>query len=296
MTQKEGVYDQTSEQYHASDALSRSKLWTFKQLPYKFWYQYLSGQYEKPKASKAFYVGSLVHTLVLEPHLFETEYCTQPILEELPPAVLLKDVGREQYEQIKGVRAEIAARNKIIWDEFVKDIESKAVVTDAELTVANGMKQSVLANHTAVELMQGAQFEKSIYWEHKATGLICKARPDIWNGAVVCDLKTTIDASFRGFQSSAYKDGYFLQAAMIYEGLKSIGEPFSTFVFICVEKSAPYATALYVLDDEALQFGIDMFHALMPRIARCIEKNVWPDYGVQKLTAPRYANLENDIE
>ena len=296
MTQPLGVFDLSNEQYHASEGISRSKLWTFKELPYKFYYKYLSGDYAKPKETKAFYLGSLVHTLVLEPHLFDQEYCMAPVLEPMPEAVLLKDVGREQYEQIKAVRAEIAARNNAIKTEFEASLSSKAIVNENDLALANAMRSAVMRNSTAAELMEGAKMEKSIYWKHEPTGLICKARPDIWQGRIVSDLKTTLDAGFRGFQLTAHKDGYFLQAAMIYEALKSIGEPFENFVYICVEKTAPHAMGLYMLDEETLQFGIEMFHALMERIAICFEKNVWPDYGIKKLTKPRYATLESDIE
>jgi hypothetical protein len=296
MTQALGVFDLTNEQYHASEGISRSKLWTFKQLPHKFWHQYMSGEYERPKESKAFYMGSLVHTLVLEPHLFETEYCLKPQLEKMPPEVRKKDVGAEMFEQVKAARAAIAVRNTAIAEEFQANLTAKSLVSEDDLAMANAMRNAVMANNTAVDLLTGAKIEKSIYWKHEATGLICKTRPDIWNGRIVADLKTCNDAGYRGFQLAAYKDGYFLQAAMMYEGLKSIGEPFHNFVYVCVEKTLPYSVALYMLDDDALQFGIDMFHSLMERIAQCYEKNVWPDYGIQKLTVPRYATLEVESE
>jgi hypothetical protein len=296
MTQALGVFDLTNEQYHASEGISRSKLWTFKQLPHKFWHQYMSGEYERPKESKAFYMGSLVHTLVLEPHLFDTEYCLKPQLEKMPPEVRKKDVGAEMFEQVKAARAAIAVRNTAIAEEFQANLTAKSLVSEDDLAIANAMRNAVMANNTAVDLLTGAKIEKSIYWKHEATGLICKTRPDIWNGRIVADLKTCNDAGYRGFQLAAYKDGYFLQAAMMYEGLKSIGEPFHNFVYVCVEKTLPYSVALYMLDDDALQFGIDMFHSLMERIAQCYEKNVWPDYGIQKLTVPRYATLEVESE
>jgi hypothetical protein len=296
MTHPLGVFDYTNEQYHASEGISRSKLWTFKQLPHKFWHQYMSGEYERPKESKAFYMGSLVHTLVLEPHLFDTEYCLKPQLEKMPPEVRKKDVGAEMFEQVKAARAAIAVRNTAIAEEFQANLTAKSLVSEDDLAIANAMRNAVMANNTAVDLLTGAKIEKSIYWKHEATGLICKTRPDIWNGRIVADLKTCNDAGYRGFQLAAYKDGYFLQAAMMYEGLKSIGEPFHNFVYVCVEKTSPYSVALYMLDDDALQFGIDMFHSLMERIAQCFEKNVWPDYGIQKLTVPRYATLEVESE
>lgn len=296
MSQPLGIVDCSNDEYHASEGISRTKLWNFKKLPYKFWYQYLSGEYEAPKESKPFLLGSLVHTLALEPELFDKEYCLMPTLESMPAAVLLKDVGREQYEQIKTARTEIQERNKALMDEFKNNLQTKTVVEESTLVHAHGMSEAIWGTSVFKEIMNGALVEKSIYWRHKATGMICKARPDIWKGSLVGDLKTVSDASPRGFQSAAYKHGYFLQAGMIYEGLRIIGKPFEKFVFACVENTKPYATAFYVLDDEALQFGIDMYHALMERLARCYADNIWPDYGISRLMAPSYATIDEGFE
>lgn len=268
MTQPLGVFDYTIEQYHASEGLSRSSLWTFKQLPYKFWYEKLSGQYETPADTEAFILGDLVHSMTLEPDTLNDRYMVMPNIDRRTKS------GKELYAQV------------------MIEAAGKQLVKPETMAMAEDMSRSLLSNLTVCELLRDAKMEKSIYWKHEPTGLICKARPDVWQGHIVSDLKTTIDASFRGFQNSAYRYGYFLQAGMIYEALKSIGEPFHNFVNICIEKTKPYAKGLYMMDDEAVQFGIDMFHALMERIAICYEKNMWPDYGVQKLTIPNYATFE----
>lgn len=272
MTQQLGVLDYTNEQYHASEGLSRSSLWTFKQLPYKFWYEKLSGQYEPPADKEAFMLGELVHAMTLEPNEFNDRYMVMPNIDKRTKS------GKELYAQV------------------MIEAAGKTLVKPETMMLAEQMSGALMNNTTICDLLRDAKMEKSIYWKHETTGLICKARPDIWQGRIVSDLKTTLDAGYRGFQLSAYKFGYFLQAAMIYEALKSIGEPFHNFVFICIEKTAPYSIGLYMLDDDALQFGIDMFHSLMERIAIAYETNVWPDYGIQKLCIPRYATLEVEGE
>lgn len=267
-----GVIDCSNEQYHASEGMSRSKLWKFKQLPHKYWYEHLSGNFDRPAESEAFLLGNLVHTLVLEPHLIDERYVSIPQIDRR------------------------TKQGKIDYDEFLSSANGRSLVKPEILDMAVAMSAVITKNETAMHLLEGAVFEKSIYWTHEPTGILCKARPDVWNGHVVCDLKTTKDASYRGFQSAAYKDGYFLQAAMIYEATKSIGKPFDNFVFMCIEKEKPYSVGLYMLDEDALQFGIDMFHSLMQRFAECQRTNVWPDYGIQKLCIPKYATLETEIE
>lgn len=268
MTQPLGVFDYTNEQYHASEGLSRSSLWTFKQLPYKFWYEKLSGQYEPPADKEAFILGDLVHSMTLEPDTFNDLYMIMPNIDKRTKS------GKELYAQV------------------MIEAAGKTLVKPETMLLAEDMCRSLLSNTTVCDLLRDAKMEKSIYWKHEPTGLICKARPDIWQGRIVSDLKTTQDAGLRAFQMSAYKYGYFLQAAMIYEALKSIGEPFHNFVNMCVEKTKPYAVGLYMLDDEALQFGLDQYNYLMESIYKCYETNVWPDYGIQKLTIPNYATME----
>lgn len=272
MTHPLGVYDLSNEQYHAGEGLSRSNLWTFKKLPKQFWYEKLSGKYERPKETEAYLLGNLTHTLVLEPKLFDSQYFVMPKVNRTTKQ------GRADYA------------------EALEQSQGKTLINEDQLIQAQSMRDSVFANETAVQILESAKTEKSLFWTHEPTGLLCKSRPDILNGAIAGDLKTTLDASERAFQSDAYKSGYFLQAGMTYEACKAIGEPFKKFVFICVEKKAPFSVALYILDDEALQFGIDMFHALMERIAVCFENNVWPDYGVRRLLTPGYAKIDEGYE
>lgn len=272
MKQPLGELNYSNEEYHASEGLSRSSLWLFKQLPKKFWYEKLSGQYQRPKETEAFLIGNLAHTMILEPELFDSQYFVMPKVNRTTKQ------GKADYA------------------EALEQSQGKMLINEEQLIQVQSMKDSVYGNETAMQILTGAKIEKSLYWKHEATGLICKSRPDILNGAVAGDLKTTVDASYRAFQSDSYKSGYFLQAGMAFEACKSIGEPFEKFVFICVEKKAPFSVGLYILDDEALQFGIDMFHALMERIAVCFEKNVWPDFGVSRLSAPNYAKIDEGFE
>jgi hypothetical protein len=263
-----GIHSITNEQYHQSEGISRSVLWTFKELPQKYWYQYLSGDYERPKESEAYLIGNLVHTALLEPHL----------------------MGEQYYEMPKVNRT--TKQGKLDYEAAMAESGGRTLVNEPQMRQGLDMVSSLISEQLVTDVISGAQFEKSIYWRDQETGIMCKCRPDIWNDPLCGDLKTTDDASPRGFQLSAVKYGYFLQAAMLYEGLKSIGMPFEKFLFICVEKKKPYPVGMYLLDDEALQYGLDLFHSLLRRFAVCQINNEWSGYGVQSLTAPKYATLE----
>lgn len=266
---KDGIYEISNEEYHAAKGLSRSALWTFKQLPQKYWYEYLSGQFERPADKESYIIGSMLHTMLLEPQLFDDVYHVMP------------KVNRATKQ------------GKIDYQEALEASQGRTLINQEQLIQVLAMADSLKEQDVVRDILaKGAIFERSFFWTDPDTGVQCKSRPDIWNSPLCADLKTTEDAGYRSFQSSAYKYGYFLQVAMIYEALKAHGFECEKQLFICVEKKPPYSVGLYLLDDEALQFGREQFRSLIRNFAECLEKEVWPDYGIQMLMIPKYATME----
>ena len=75
---KDGVYDISNEQYHASEGISRSKLMLLDKSPYHFWYETMSGFAEKQESTPAMNIGSAFHTMLLEPAKFQMEFAVAP--------------------------------------------------------------------------------------------------------------------------------------------------------------------------------------------------------------------------
>ena len=61
---------------------------------------------------------------------------------------------------------------------------------------------------------------------------------------------------------------------------------------MAVEKESPYAIGIYKLDDEALEFGANEFDTLMIELNKYIQKNEFPDYGIQTLSIPAWIKME----
>ena len=267
-----GTHDIPIDIYHSSEGISRSVLMEFKKSPYHYQQKYLI-QSEPSQPTPAMILGNLIHTLTLEPSMFDDEFVIMPKFDRRT------NVGKVGYHAFQ---ATISGRLAISEDDFTK---------------AQNIAQAVRQHELGGSLLEDMDVERSLYFSHKPTGIQCKVRPDAWSGSIVVDLKTTADASFRPFQSSAFKYGYFLQAGMIAEALHSMGITMERFVFIAVEKEFPYAVGIFVLDNEALLWGINHFNELMYNYASCLEKDKWPSYPVQSLTLPRYANYDtNEIE
>lgn len=268
----DGIYDITNEQYHAADGISRSQLMLLDKSPYHFWYQVLSGMAERRAATPAMNVGSAFHTLLLEPNLFDEEYCVLPNLDR----------------RTKG--------GKAMYEEFVAENQGKIVLTQDQIEQVLLMVEQVKSHEIVKTLLDEAQFEQSIFWTDLETGIQFKARPDIWSAKMVVDLKTTVDAAAYKLQRSALEYGYYLQAGMAYEACKQMGKPFEMFVILAVEKEMPHAPAVFMMDDDALQFGIDQFQRYKKMLADCMSSDKWDTYPVQELSVPAYAvkQLENE--
>jgi exodeoxyribonuclease VIII len=269
---KPGIYDITNEEYHFSEGISRSGLMTFSKTPRHYWNQYLKEDREPEKSTPAKEFGAAFHPYILEPHLFKRDFV---------------------YEDMKVDKR--TKKGKEYIKKFTEDNVGKTILTYDEYQTLLGMVNSINADPFILELIQKASYEKSIYWIDPDTGVLCKCRPDILheigaNVVIVCDLKTTINASEKAFQRSVYNYGYHVQAAMISEGIKAqMNRQVDEFIFIAVEKLKPYLTAIYFLDKNAIEKGREEFKKLLVQYKECLEKNNWPGYEQKYITLPSWA-------
>jgi exodeoxyribonuclease VIII len=203
--------------------------------------------------------GSLVHCAVLEPDELGKRYSRC--------APRNTKAGKEQA-------ADLAARG----------IEA---VSDSDWALAIAMSRAVRQHPAAAALLAHGKAEQSFWWDDPATGLRCKCRPDWYYATTVVDLKTTTDASPRGFAKSVAAFRYHVQASHYLSGLHGA----KRFAFIAVEKSYPHLVAVYELDAEALQLGNELRQRDMRVITDCRATSEWPGYsdGVQTLSLPKWA-------
>jgi hypothetical protein len=105
-----------------------------------------------------------------------------------------------------------------------------------------------------------------------------KCRPDAWKPGLLVDLKTTVNADPKEFGRTAYNLGYEQSAAHYTDGVFHATGERLPFIFVLVEKTAPYLVSVVQLDDDALTAG----RALNDRAKRiytdCNETGIWPGY------------------
>jgi hypothetical protein len=252
----------SNEQYHADPAVSASHLHAVAKSPYHYWSRYLDPKRSAPEPTAAMRLGSLVHCAVLEPGELAGRYGV---------------CGPRNTKAGKEQAADMAAAG----------IEA---VTGSDMELALAMADAVRSHQAAAELLRNGKAEQSFWWDDAATGLRCKCRPDWYDGATVVDLKTTTDAG-PGFARSVATFRYHVQASHYLAGLHGA----ERFVFLTVEKTAPYAVAVYELDAAALAAGDELRQRDMRVIADCQATKEWPGYGdtCQPLSLPSWALTAN---
>lgn len=268
---EDGVHNISNEEYHSSDGISRSALMLLDKSPYHFWYEKLSGLVDKKESTPAMNIGSAFHTLLLEPELFDNEFTVMPKIDRRTKA------GKEKYEK------------------FALLTSGKILLTDEQYIQALSMAQELKNHEIVTTLLEGANFEQSIYWTDKETGLQFKTRPDIWSRKMIVDLKTTADANKQSFTRSAVKYGYYLQAGMAFEACRAIGEPFEMFVILAVEKEKPYVPSIFIMKEWALQKGIEKFQEYKTKLKECFDSYTWPGYPIEELGYPDYM-IKNEVQ
>lgn len=119
--------------------------------------------------------------------------------------------------------------------------------------------------------------------------MLLKARPDILHEHFIVDLKTSRDASPKGFQRSMCEGGYHIQAAMIIDAVKAIDKrEVQTFINIVIEKEYPFSVGVYVIDQAAVEFGRTQYKTALRNLKVAREANSFLDYETQVIGLPNW--------
>lgn len=268
---KNGVYNISIEDYHSGAGYSRSKLIHFNKSPLHFYHEAFGNpEQKKPadviKKANPLEFGNALHTYILERDDFDKRYIALPKLN----------------------RATIAGKNA--HQALLSKADGKQLICAETLSEIEAMAQSIELHQDAKALISDADYEKSLFWTDPDTGILCKVRPDIWHNNFICDLKTTQSGALRDFQKSVYAYSYHIQAGMIQEALKHVlGVDMQNFIFVAIEKEAPYAVAVYRLDPLAVSLGVTKFKNILQGIKQCQETNHWPSYPTEWIAVPKWA-------
>ena len=270
-----------SEVYHSMPALSNSGLKTLLDCPAKYYYKYLSGEYEY-KEKPSFKIGKAAHMYLLEGRKeFEKVYWHNPY-SEFKKDELVKKLQELGYDD--------SIKKFLVTDlmEMLLDkegIEPKAIhLTKSELNQVVCMTRNALNDKRAKNaLSQKGEPELSIFWQDEKTGVWLKCRPDFlpYDCNIVPDYKTAESVRPEEFYKSFIKYGYYIQAAMYRMGIKAVtGVDVDSFFFIAQEKEPPYITQFYnPRQEDFITWGEKKIYAAIEKYKECESTGIWNTYS-----------------
>ena len=220
------------------------------------------------KRTAALEFGDAAHCYILQPKEFERRFTAMP-------ATIKVKRGKE-YEAFQSANA------------------GKTLLAGDDIEALVGMADSFRSHKTA-SIFLGSDSgiaEMSCFFTDPETGILCRIRPDFLpGGAVICDYKTTENASPSEFQRSCVKYGYDIQAGFYTLGMELLTGIPHRFMFIAQEKKPPYEIAVYEASPDFIERGRAKAVSLLETLKTCRETGIYPGYPdeIQTLDLPSWA-------
>ena len=260
------LIDMPNEEYHSHrEYISASQIKDLLKNPYKFFHPV------EQEHKKAFDTGSAIHSLLLEPENFKNEFSVAPRCDKRTKK------GKED------------------WQKFLDESKGKIVLESADYDNCIKIARSTLNIPEVVNLLKNGVSEKSFFITQE-DGTKMKVRPDRYRADIntIIDVKSCRDASPDAFKRDIASYQYYVQASYYIDTLGA-----DKFIFLAVEKTAPYMVGIYELTREDLDRGRELIKKALAT-SKQPEKYTKPLYvgtngeAVQTLTLPNYIHYDNE--
>lgn len=281
------IIGQSNADYHATEAVSASKLRTFARNPGgpQLYYQkyILRALPDEPSEAKSY--GTALHCAILEPQKFSDTVAV------LPEGIDRRTkAGKDAYVAFEALSA------------------GKTVISSAALSLIE-QQVAMLAGHSAAMTLLHRGVPE-ISWRVKSRGFpnipAMQCRTD-WFNSEGCDLtdgrpyvvdikscNTLEEDAFGSFIRSARDHNYDHQAALYMAILATLGVECRDFFFIALEKQAPLGVSVYRMSEYNLGRADESLSGLLGQLDNCYKTNTWPNTqpGIQELKIRRFREVD----
>jgi PDDEXK-like uncharacterized protein DUF3799 len=260
MISKPGVYEMTSEQYHAdpvcepslSSFLARILL-TASPHHARFASPRLNPDFER-EDKEIFDLGTCAHAYILEGS----------------SAFSIIDAADWRTKDARAARdaARISRKTPILAHRWA-DVQAMAEAAERQLAEFEDEPRP----------FTGGSAEQTLVWQEG--DVWCRARTDCLHAdhRTIDDLKTGAgSANPDVFARTLFNSGFDVQAAFYLRGLKALFNVEGSFRFIAIENTAPYALSVVGLDPAALELADRKVRRALSLWKACLESGRWPAY------------------
>ena len=182
------------------------------------------------KRTEALDFGSLAHDMILSPHELSAKY----LFVENPKLDMRIQSNKD----------------------LVADAEARGLIVVAK-NLADNVRECIEAHRGLFnQYLNDLQGSCEVSYFAQIDGVDCKCRADFLSNDEnrIIDLKFVKDATPQGFSKACADYGYHIQNALYCDLIGA-----SEFLFIAIEKEAPFMCGIYKLSPEAIDLGRDLY-------------------------------------
>jgi hypothetical protein len=285
------IRGEAPELYHANDAVSSTRLMDMR-IPRLYHMRHVVKTLPR-EDKREFDIGTAAHCLILEGRkALEERTVLQPATYPCP---LYSKGGKMLTSKPWHNGADYCKS----WTRAANE-DGKTILTAEDFATIDKMAQAVEENPDAVALLTGGESEVTFRVQHPAFAV--QARADHWHadeksvahsesrlwfdGQPICvDLKTC--DTIEQFRAHYFQHRYYYRAAfyrdVIADALGMTELP--AFVFVAVEKSAPWRCEVFEPMESDLELGRAEMLADLKTLRGCFESGIWSGskLGVQPI-------------
>lgn len=280
----------SNEAYHSRPEFSSSQLKDMLRSGAHFYSHNIAKEHER-ETKKHLDLGTLAHSLFLEPELFQSEFALLPLNAPRKPTEAMLKAKNPSPETLEKI---------LWWERFEAKNSGKIVVSEEQIQGAQRIVATLQSLGMYKEMLNNYGMpEASIFFTDPTYSLQLRVRPD-WhiapcskfpNGLII-DVKTANDARFSAFSKACGNYAYDLSAAMYREGMQQYygTEEKAPFVFMVAENDAPFVGKQYKADDIFLAVGAKRYEQAKEKLAESLLLNEWDGYSteLEEISLPNY--------
>jgi len=245
-----------AKEYRAVQAMNQSGLKRLRKSPWHY-HAMEAGDHPETAPTREMLQGTVAHSLLLEPDLFDEQYAVGPDISKASNAW-------------KAFAAEAEAAGKTVIDQLMRE-------------TAYAMCDSMMSHPEVKRLWEsypGAS-EVSLFWEEQ--GVPAKARIDrlltAIEGYIVVDVKTGSEMTDHAFINNVARLGYAHQAAWYTRAVEAVTDTDVVgYSVIACEQTYPYAVRSFYFGEAVLAQANAHIDQLLAQYRYCRDMDEWPGY------------------
>lgn len=253
--------------------------------------------------SAALRFGRAFHCATLEPHEFGDRYVLLPDDAPKKPTERQLNARNPSMETVRAIdwwrtwELTAGSRETLARAEYQRALDMGAALRRYEMEFPDFPGKPTLK---VGELIDACAKEVTIRWVDEETGVLCKARADLYEPDLQFggDVKSCLSGAKEQFGRAMLAHRYHVQAAHYCEGFRACGVPLKSFGFFPVEKRRPHVPASWHADAPTEERGWAVRQRSLRKLARCLQTGRWPGHTttMSSISIPAHGHYDTQDE